>query len=67
MGRVDTDAPGNCHLDRFANLKRWAHAIGARPATHRAYEKGKAINTTPTITEDSKALLFGQGARKRAA
>ncbi len=55
------------HLDRFAHLKRWVHAVGARPATHRAYEKGKAINTTPTITENSKALLFGRGARKRAA
>ncbi len=55
------------HLDRFANVKRWANAIGARPATIRAYRKGKTINTTPTITEESKAILFGHSADKAAA
>ena len=39
-------------LDDFPNLKRWFDAIAARPAT---------------ITEESKKLLFGQGAPKRAA
>ncbi len=33
----------------------------------RVYEIGKTINTTPTITEESKAILFGQGAEKVAA
>ncbi len=41
--------------------------IAARPATVRAYAKGKAVNTTPTITEESKKLLFGQGADRIAA
>ena len=54
-------------LDDFPNLKRWFGAIAARPATIRAYRKGKAINQAPTITEESKKLLFGQGAVKRAA
>ena len=53
--------------DDFPHLKRWAEAISARPATIRAYEKGKAINTTPTITEESKRILFGLGAEKAAA
>ena len=54
-------------LDDFPNLKRWFDAIAARPATIRAYRKGKAINQTPTITEESKKLLFGQGAVRYAA
>ncbi len=48
-------------------MKRWAKTVAARPATVRAYEIGKSINTTPTVTEESKAILLGQGARKRAA
>jgi len=43
----------------FENVRRWASAVADRPATIRAYEKGAAINTVPTITEDSKALLLG--------
>lgn len=54
-------------LDDFPHLKRWYEAISARPATVSAYQKGKAINTTPTITEESKAILFGQDAKKVAA
>ncbi len=54
-------------LHRFPNLKRWVDAVGARPATHRAYDIGKTINTTPTVTEESKAILFDRGAEKVAA
>jgi hypothetical protein len=32
----------------------------------RAYAKGKALNTVPTVTEESKKILFGQDGRKRA-
>ena len=49
-------------LDDFPHLKRWFEAIGARPATVRAYERGVALNRAPTVTEESKALLFGQSA-----
>ncbi len=57
----------NGNLGDFPNLKRWFATIGARPATIRAYTKGKAVNTTPTITGESRKLLFGQGADRIAA
>jgi GST-like protein len=41
---------------------RWREQIAQRPATIRAYDKGKAINSQPTVTEESKKLLFGQTA-----
>ena len=45
----------------FPNLKRWFKAIAARPATIRAYKKGKAINTVPTVSDEaSRKILFGQ-------
>ncbi|MBI3528189.1 MAG: glutathione S-transferase N-terminal domain-containing protein [Betaproteobacteria bacterium] len=50
------------NLDDFPNLKRWFESIQARPAVVRAYEKGKAINTKPTIDEKSRSILFGQTA-----
>ena len=48
-------------LNKFPRLKRWFEAIRARPATVRAYEKGKAVNTNPTVSEEAKKILFGQG------
>ena len=51
------------NLDDFTNLKRWFLAIGQRPAVHRAYEIAKEINTAPTVNEQSKSVLFGQGRR----
>ncbi len=50
------------NLDDFPHLKRWFAAIKARPATRRAYERGAALNAVPTVSEESKALLFGQSA-----
>ena len=32
------------------------------PATIRAYDKGKAINTQPVMSEEAKKILFGQTA-----
>ena len=51
------------NLDDFPELKRWFEAIKARPATVRAYEKGAALSASrPTVTEQGKAILFGQTA-----
>jgi len=36
--------------------------IKARPATVRAYELAKKFNTQPSITEESRKILFGQTA-----
>ena len=52
-------------LEDFPHLKRWFEAIRDRPATVRAYEKAKSINTQPTVmTEESKRILFGQTATR---
>ena len=50
------------NLDEFPHLKRWKEEIHARPATIRAYERGRAINTTPVVTKESVKVLFGQPA-----
>jgi GST-like protein len=50
-------------LDDFPNIKRWFEAISARPATVRAYQKAKEINTTPSVSDEaSRRILFGQTA-----
>jgi GST-like protein len=49
-------------LEDFPNLKRWFNAMRERPAVERAYMRAKDINTQPTVSEDSKRVLFGQTA-----
>ena len=52
------------NIDEFPNLKRWKAEVAARAATVRAYEKGKAINTAPTVTKEAAKILFGQTATR---
>jgi GSH-dependent disulfide-bond oxidoreductase len=50
-------------LEDFPYLQRWFETIRARPAVVRAYEKAKAINTQPSVSdEESRKILFGQTA-----
>ena len=52
-------------LEDFPHLERWFNAIRDRPATVRAYDKAKAINTQPSaMTEEARRILFGQTARQ---
>jgi len=50
------------NLDDFPNVKRWFETIRSRPATIRAYEKGKPWMSRPAVTEEGKKILFGQTA-----
>lgn len=50
-------------LNQFPDLKRWFEMIKARPATVRAYEKAKAVNTQSTVKDEkARQFLFGQTA-----
>ena len=54
-------------IEDFPHLERWFKTIEQRPAVARAYEIGASINTTPTVTEESKKILLGQNHRAVAA
>lgn len=49
----------------FPNIARWHAAIKARPATQRAYAKGKEVNPDmgAPMTEEQKKVLFGTPAK----
>jgi len=50
-------------LEDFPHLKAWFERMAARPAVQRAYAKAQEINEAPTVSPESKAILFGQTAR----
>jgi GSH-dependent disulfide-bond oxidoreductase len=54
------------NLADFPHVRRWFETIRARPAVQRAYARADEINTRPTVTEDARDVLFGQGRRLRA-
>lgn len=51
------------NLDDFPHLQRWFNNIASRPAVVKAYEKGREVSSQPTVTEESKKILFGQTAK----
>ena len=54
----------NQNLNDFPHLKRWFEAIAARPATVRAYDVAKTVNSQPTVhDEEARKILFGQNAQ----
>jgi GST-like protein len=59
---VPHEAQGQ-NLGDFPHLLRWFEAIKSRPATVRAYERGAAVNSNPTVDEESRKILFGQTAK----
>lgn len=50
------------NLEDFPHLKQWFLAIESRPAVQRAYARASEFNTTPTVTAESKKILFAQDA-----
>ncbi|AVG17382.1 thiol:disulfide oxidoreductase [Chromobacterium vaccinii] len=53
------------NLDDFPSLKRWFDRIAERPAVQRAYALAENINTAPSVTDASRAILFGQDGKPR--
>jgi GST-like protein len=49
-------------LSDHPHLKRWFEAIAARPATQRAYERGKSFSSSAPTSEEARKVLFGQTA-----
>jgi GST-like protein len=51
-------------LTDFPHVQRWFEAIKARPATQRAYAQAEVVNpsNTPSVTDESRSVLFGQDA-----
>ncbi|MGH9808613.1 MAG: glutathione binding-like protein [Terriglobia bacterium] len=50
------------NLNDFPHLKRWFETMAARPAVVRAYERAREINQSAVVSEESRAILFGQTA-----
>jgi GSH-dependent disulfide-bond oxidoreductase len=50
------------NLNDFPHVKRWFETMAARPAVVRAYERARAINQSAVVSEESRAILFGQTA-----
>ncbi len=51
-------------LAPFPEVRRWHAAIAQRPATRRAYERGRALERGGEMSEEERKILFGQRARE---
>lgn len=52
-------------MANFPNLARWQEEIRSRPATTRAYARGKEVNSTPRglVSDEQRRILYGQDHR----
>ncbi|MGK7942633.1 MAG: glutathione binding-like protein [Crocosphaera sp.] len=50
-------------LDDFPHLKRWFETMQQRPGVKQAYEKAQPFQSRPTVTQESRKILFGQTAK----
>ena len=53
------------NLNDFPYLQGWFERMASKSAVIKAYGKGKKISSQPTVTEESKKILFGQTAARR--
>lgn len=52
-------------LAEFPHISRWFEVIGKRPAVVEAYRKADEISQGAAMGDNAKAVLFGQGRRKK--
>ena len=50
------------NLSDFPNIQHWFELMGQREAVKRAYARAEECGTDTGVTEESKAILFGQDA-----
>jgi GST-like protein len=60
---IDPYSKAPLDLEPFANVRRWCESIRARPATGRAYARGKEISRPAELTDEQRRILFGQGTK----
>lgn len=54
-------------LEEFPEIDRWFQHIQNRPATITAYEKGKQVSQSATMTDENRKVLFGQTAKTQTS
>ncbi len=61
---VDPYTKAPLDLTPFPEVRRWREAIEGRPATKRAYAQGDFTRPSAEMSEESRKILFGQGAKR---
>ncbi len=61
---IDPYVKAPLDLSPFKEVVRWRAAIAARPATKRAYAQGEFNKPPAEMSEETRKILFGQGAKR---